>query len=399
LIPKVIIIYPAVIFYLGFYTELQDYFSLFSISSSPLLLSGIFTFFILSILFFTVSLIIDPLRRNHRKKETELRQKSLKIMALFAEKSNEPFLRLNENGVILATNPKADDLGFKDFINKEVAVLLPDLKIDYRSIVESDQSINVNLEYLQKEYSVQVNGIGYLKIAHLYFHDITKLKQNQRALEKSEKELKEFLKKLQLSIEEERQRIAKELHDDVGQNLLLLRLNLQRQFTELTKSKNSSYHTESTELIDKVIGDLKEISYSLKPMMLKERGLASAVFSLVNEVNKGTKMKGELGTVDMDRRFNANLEIAVYRVAQECVNNIIKYSEATKFNIELISKEDKIHLIVSDNGKGFDMTAPENKKGMGISNMRERTAALGGTFKLNSTPNEGTIIIAEFPQE
>jgi signal transduction histidine kinase len=135
-------------------------------------------------------------------------------------------------------------------------------------------------------------------------------------------------------------------------------------------------------------------------MILKELGLTPALFNLVERIKKESGIHGEFGCANMEKRLDQNLETAIYRIVQEALNNTVKYSKAEEFSVELINDDKKIHLIISDDGKGFDKEAVMlGKHGMGITNMRERTEAFNGIFRLNSSSEEGTFIIAEFPLE
>lgn len=380
--------------------EIKEYLELFKNPQNPIYLSLIVVSLLFIFLYMMVRYVVFPLKREHALEEKELKLQNLKLMALFADLDPDPLLRLDKEGKVIVINPAARESGFGLLMGKDLKSVLPGLNINFEELIEKDLSVSVSEEYLDKYYELQINGISSLQIVQIYFHDITELTKNQRALEESQKELKEFSRNLQLRIEEERQRISTELHDDVGQNLLLLRLNLQRRFNEITGETNSPFFSESTQILDKVVTDLKGISYSLKPMVLKELGLVPALIALVNKVKQESGINGTFGENDMmDRRFDQNLETAIYRVVQEALNNIVKYSKAKEFNIELINNGKKIHLIISDDGVGFDREKIKNKHGMGISNMRERTEAFNGTFRLNSSAEEGTIIIADFPLE
>lgn len=380
-------------------SELREYFGLMGNFNNPIYISILITILVVVFLYLTIKHIIIPLKRQHTIEENELKLQNVRLMALFADLDPDPLLRLNSKGNVIFINPAAKESGFELLMGKNLNVILPNFNVDVEELVKNNQSYFFNQTYMDKYYAIQVNGINNLGIAQLYFHDITELTLNQQAIEKSKKELKDFSKNLQLKIEEERQRISTELHDDVGQNLLLLRLNLQRRLNELTGVANSSYYIEFTEIIDSVVQNLKNISYSLKPMVLKEIGLVPALFTLVNKIKQESNIHGAIGSVDMEKRFNPNLETAIYRIIQEALNNIVKYSKAKEFNIELINDGKKIHLIISDDGIGFDKDKVRLKNGMGITNMRERTEAFNGSFRLNSSEEEGTIIIADFPLE
>ena len=388
----------AIVLYVG-NDELTEYIRLLGDVDNPIYIAILVTIFILAFLFITLKYIIIPLNKRHAIQESELKLQNARIMALFADLNPDPLLRLDLSGNIIIINPEAKKCGFDKLMGKNISSIFPDINMDMEEFIKADKSARFYLYYMGRPFSVQLNGINKIGIAQMYFHDITELKKYQEALEKSEVELKEFSKYLQLKIEEERQRISSELHDHIGQNLLLLRLNLQRNFTELTGNANSDYYLECTDIIDGAVRDLKGISYALKPMVLQELGLVPALFSLVNKVKTESGLKGDIGFIEMEKRLNPNLETAIYRIVQEGLNNIVKYSKAKEFNIELVNNGKKIHIIISDDGVGFDVDEVKERGGMGLKNMRERTEAFNGVFRLNSSPKDGTIIIADFPAE
>lgn len=383
----------------GINEELNEYFGLLKNINNPVYISILITVLVFVFLYLTVKYIIIPLKRQHAVKENELKLQNIRLMALFADLDPDPLLRLNKEGKVIFINPAARERGLEQLLGKELKSIFPKFDLDVEIHIKDNKSSSFFQAYLNRYFVLQVNGISNLNIAQIYFHDITELTINQRALEKSQIELKEFSKKLQLRVEEERQRISTELHDDIGQNLLLLRLNLQRTFSDITGETNSPFYRDITLILDQTVKDLKGISYSLKPMVLKELGLVPALSNLVNKISKESGIDGHFGNIDMERRFDPNFETAIYRIVQEALNNIVKYSKAKEFNIELINKGTRINLIISDDGVGFDQTNIEGKNGMGITNMKERTEAFDGTFRLNSSPEDGTIIIADFPLE
>lgn len=385
------------VLYMNIFDELKEYLKLLQDYRNPVNFSLLITVLVLVLLYLTAKYIVIPQQRSYSNMEKRLKMQNVRLMALFADLDPDPLLRVDSNGEIIFTNPAAKDRGFNEAKGKHIGTLLPSFNQDLKDFIEKNNSFMFYEEVLGKHYSVQINGISYLNVAQVYLHDISKLKTQQEELEKSQKELEEFSNHLQNKIEEERQRISREIHDGVGQNLILLRLYLQKRLTDLTGNENSPEYLEISRILGQITSDLKEISHSLKPIILVEIGLIPALITLVDNIKRKSGIQGNINFIDMEERLDSGLETSIFRIVQEALSNIIKYSGAREFNIQLLNKNTSIRLIISDDGRGFDLNKPGNKKGMGIKNMQERTKSHSGTFRITSSPEDGTIIFADFP--
>lgn len=381
------------------FDELKEYLKLLQDYRNPVNFSLLITVIVMVIIYITLRYIVIPQQKSHFDAERKLKMQNIRLMALFADLDPDPLLRVNSDGEIIFTNPAAKDCGFMEFTRKHISSILPSFDKNLESFIKKNESMLFYQEILGKYYSIQANGISSLNVIQIYLHDISVLRAQQKALEKSQKELEEFSNHLQNKIEEERQRISREIHDGVGQNLILLRLYLQKQLGELTGKENSPEYLEVSRILGQITNDLKEISHTLKPIILVEIGLVPALITLVDNIKRQSNMQGNINFIDMEERLDSNLETSIFRIAQEALSNIIKYSGAGEFNIQLLNKKTSIRLIISDDGKGFDLNKPENKKGMGIKNMLERTKSHNGTFRITSSPEDGTIVFADFPVE
>lgn len=200
--------------------------------------------------------------------------------------------------------------------------------------------------------------------------------------------------------EHERRKIARELHDGLGQMLTALKFNIQGLKTPATKKEQ--IHVEGIkQLIQDTILEVRRISFDLMPSVLNDFGLAAALqhlserFSIAG--NKQITIE-YVGLKDIGR-FGKNIEINTYRIVQEALNNAIKYSEATKITLDLQFNTHRIQFSIQDNGKGF---TPQDKRkadgsGRGMTNIRERVSLLNGNLIFNSIIEEGTTITVEIP--
>ncbi|SFX77688.1 PAS domain-containing sensor histidine kinase [Cytophaga hutchinsonii] len=200
--------------------------------------------------------------------------------------------------------------------------------------------------------------------------------------------------------EHERRKIARELHDGLGQMLTALKFNIQGMKTPSTKKEQA--HVEGIkQLIQETILEVRRISFDLMPSVLNDFGLAAALQHLSERFTiSGTKQISieYVGVKDIGR-FGKNVEINTYRIVQEALNNAIKYAEATKITLDLQFDSNRIQFSIQDNGKGF---TPHDKKkadgsGRGMTNIRERVSLLNGNLIFNSIIEEGTTITVEIP--
>ncbi|RPI04278.1 MAG: PAS domain S-box protein [Ignavibacteriae bacterium] len=217
-----------------------------------------------------------------------------------------------------------------------------------------------------------------------------------------EKEL-EFLSGARVQAQEdERRRIAREIHDGLGQMLTAIKFNLEILEDMISAGQEERERIDDMKnLLDSVMKEAREISYNLMPSVLDDFGLAPALQLLGEQFANRTNVKVQFQSFGLTDRLESNLEIGLYRIAQESLNNISKHAEATEVNIQIINHNNGLRLVVEDNGKGI-MTQPgliraTDKGGMGLPSMRERASSFGGVLTIDSTPNYGTLITVEVP--
>ncbi|HEY0427187.1 MAG TPA: two-component regulator propeller domain-containing protein [Pyrinomonadaceae bacterium] len=209
----------------------------------------------------------------------------------------------------------------------------------------------------------------------------------------------EFSRKLIDSQESERQRIASELHDGLGQDLLIIK---NWALIGLKNGKDSSKQLgEISETASLAIDEVREIAYNLRPFHLDELGLTKAVESMLDRISKSSTIDFARKIDSIDGFFPKDAEINFYRIVQECVNNIVKHSKATAASVEIERTFDgSIRLSIWDNGKGFETNeaalARARQSGFGLAGINERARILGGKLVINSAPDDGTIVKLTF---
>ncbi|MGD1046561.1 MAG: PAS domain S-box protein [Bacteroidota bacterium] len=202
--------------------------------------------------------------------------------------------------------------------------------------------------------------------------------------------------------EDERRRIAREIHDGLGQMLTAIKFNLEILEDMITAGKDERERIDDMKnLLDSVMKEAREISYNLMPSVLDDFGLAPALQLLSEQFANRTNVKVQFQAHGVNDRLDTNLEIGLYRIAQESLNNISKHAEATEVNLQIINHSNGIRLVIEDNGKGIathpSIIRAAGKGGMGLPGMRERASSIGGALTIDSTPNNGTLITVEVP--
>lgn len=235
--------------------------------------------------------------------------------------------------------------------------------------------------------------------------DITLLKQSERALKKSKKKLQELYFSLLDAQENERKRIAMELHDDFGQSLILLKLQIGHIKKELFKEESALCPECEAAMINiqDLIEKTRRLFHGLTPLTLHDMGLINTLKGMINTFSKHSRIRFSLQMDDVESSLSAKAKIAVYRIFQEILSNIQKHADADFVSITIEKQSTHAVFHTQDNGKGFNQeqsaACPPRPFGLGLTSMDERIQMLGGRFKLKSQIGMGTIIHFTIPFE
>ncbi len=203
--------------------------------------------------------------------------------------------------------------------------------------------------------------------------------------------------------EEERRRIAREIHDSLGQLLTAIKFNVEifEDVANLQGNDERQRIDDIKSLLDNAMNEAREISYNLMPSVLVDFGLTPALQLLCEQFSKRDNLRIVFHSNGVDKRLDPTMEIGLYRIAQEALNNVAKHADAQEANVQLIGDSQTIRLTIDDNGKGFYVTRLDvgkgGRHGMGLVSMRERAASFNGVFTLDSKLGRGTEIIVEIP--
>lgn len=226
---------------------------------------------------------------------------------------------------------------------------------------------------------------------------ITRLNR-YRILQEQRENLRQMSERLVAAQEEERQRISRELHDDLGQALTTQMISLHNLQGDLSLPPETLFerlqtlHDQAYEIFVKI----RRLAHDLRPPILDALGLKVAMQTYCTEFTRRTHLPVTFEVDETLPELSDIYSVTFYRLLQEALNNIVKHADATQAWVDLSVEDQSILLTVQDNGKGFD-PADGNSNGMGLSSMNERVMIAGGALKISSTPERGTIVSAQFP--
>jgi ligand-binding sensor domain-containing protein/signal transduction histidine kinase len=220
-------------------------------------------------------------------------------------------------------------------------------------------------------------------------------------LTKERRKQEEFSKRLIDSQEQERKRIAAELHDSLGQNLLIIKNRALIGLSDAEFDSAGEQLQEISGLASQAINEVREISYNLRPYQLDRLGLKEAIESIIEKISNTTSIRCSAAVADLDQKLPKDVETNIYRIVQECLNNIVKHSQASEALVAVQLENNALILSIKDDGKGFvpdiDGTDSGNVTGFGLRGIAERVKILRGTLSIESSPGNGTKIIINIP--
>lgn len=329
-----------------------------------------------------------------------------------AEKMRYPELQSNNYNELSAVSQKQGDFQKAfEYFNKRTA--LRDSLFNLEKTKEI-QRLNSQYETARKEQQIQsqqsrirmqnylMAGIGVLVILGLLlafsYYKRYRLKQESQLQAEILKQQELKARAILEAEENERQRIAKDLHDGVGQMMSAAKMNLSAIESELafTDPKQKENFEKAISLVDESCKEVRTVSHIMMPNALLRNSLGNAIHEFVNKLSNKT-MQVHVYTEGLDEKLDSNVETVLYRVIQECVHNAMKHAQASNLDISLIRDKDGISGTVEDNGKGFDPTDKEKFEGIGLKNIITRIEYLRGTVDFDSAPGRGTVIAMHVP--
>jgi signal transduction histidine kinase len=227
----------------------------------------------------------------------------------------------------------------------------------------------------------------------------------EKALKDSERELRLLAAQLLSIQEKERRRVARELHDELGQALTVLKIHLVG--IEEMLGQDQQHLKGSCEqmlsYIDTVIENVRRLSWDLCPSCLEDLGLSSSLGYLVDEICRNNNMKSSVEMDEIDNLFPPETQINIYRIFQESLTNVVKYARASLVSVNVKKEEGHVSFMIRDNGRGFNlkkaMSGKVAKKNLGLTAMNERALMAHGSLKISSRKGQGTTITFSIPTD
>jgi len=207
---------------------------------------------------------------------------------------------------------------------------------------------------------------------------------------------RQLLEKVITTQEDERRRIARELHDSTSQNLTSLIVGLRVMETNCVQCASISKATDLRDVASKTLDEVHDLSMRLRPRVLDDLGLSAALERLVSEWQARYKIPVDVA-IQLSERIPGDLETAIYRIIQETLTNIARHAQAKSASILVERHGDMVRAIVEDDGIGFDTNANQGERHLGLLGMRERAELLNGTVAIESSSEHGTSIFIEIP--
>lgn len=235
-------------------------------------------------------------------------------------------------------------------------------------------------------YYISLGGVIYF----FYRNHIDQIKKKQQA----------EIKAMVATQEEERKRISRDLHDDVGTKLSALKLfisSLHEKAMQTGNKEISSLAESSEQFITEAMQDVRLLLLDLSPTVLEEFGYTTAVEGLVNKINETHAIKFSLVVFGLTGRLQKEYELVLYRITQELINNVLKHAAAKNVSLQIGHRDQKLILMMEDDGKGFDVAA--RKEGYGLQNLNARTKLLQGSITFDSKEGNGTSVLIEIPYD
>jgi hypothetical protein len=237
------------------------------------------------------------------------------------------------------------------------------------------------------------------------FVDITELKRAEEEVSLSRKDLRALAGRLQAVREEERTRVAREIHDVLAQELTRIKLDLswasRRLAKPLDSANQAALHDKLAvmlEAVDTAIASVQRIATELRPVVLDSLGLSAAIEWQAKDFEARTEIESSATVPDGDLGLDRDLSTAIFRILQESLTNVARHAAATKVEISLQPQPGRICLTVRDNGRGIQAAEVNDHRSLGLLGMRERAALLGGECLISGgLPGQGTTVVASFP--
>ncbi|UCF66162.1 MAG: ATP-binding protein, partial [Acidobacteriota bacterium] len=230
---------------------------------------------------------------------------------------------------------------------------------------------------------------------------LAEMHASQEQLHETYDRLRRLTRRLELAKEDERKRIARELHDEMGQGLTAAKINLQLLAALPGSAETKDRASDTIELVDRMIQHVRALSLDLRPPLLDELGLSPALRSYLEAQAQRTGIDIEIADNGLPGDLPAEVGITAFRFVQEAVTNVIRHAEASRVDVDVMHAQGRLELTVRDDGSGFDVGQALHRASsgqhLGLLGIRERVESLGGQLEIDSSPGKGTSLAVNIP--
>jgi two-component system CheB/CheR fusion protein len=375
---------------------------------------------------------------ERRAAEEQLRQNEERLRLLVEGASEYAIFTMGSEGVIDSWNPGAERMfGYRadEIVGRHVEVLFTtddrvagapaqELEVAYQNGRSSDDRFHVRKDgtrffcsgstirlgerlgfaKIARDLSVQQQAAEAIRVVEADFDARVRERTGHLEAEVQERaaahhHVIDLLRKIVTAQEDERARIARDLHDQLGQQLTALRLSLQRQREAVPAESHSEDLDMALSLADRIDHDLDFLSWQLRPAVLDDVGLSAALPVFVREWSQHSRVPAEYQSGGISSGLlSPDAELVFYRVAQEALTNVAKHADASRVDVMLEARDGSVLLVVEDDGVGFDPADQHNReRGIGLAGMHERASLISASLQIESAPGEGTSIFLRCP--
>ena len=227
--------------------------------------------------------------------------------------------------------------------------------------------------------------------------DIEDRRRAEKNLEEAHRQLKLLSRRRVKVQEEERRHLARELHDEIGQALTAAKINLQAALEEPDHAKAKRIH-ETTAILERLLGQVRQISLNLRPSTLDDLGLVPALRSLLDEQGRLASVAVRFSAKNMPENLDPEIQTTCFRIAQEAITNAVRHARSTQIRVDLSHENGNLRLQIRDNGTGFDAESAQAQTiGLGLVGMKERAALVGGRTRIMASRGKGAIVDVTLP--
>lgn len=267
--------------------------------------------------------------------------------------------------------------------------------------IERQQQVQKVALEKQRLWRNIIIGVALFSLITLGFvYNRYRLRQKNRYQQQLNRQQNELFNAIAVTQDQERKRIAEDIHDSLGSILSAAKLKLsalKESHPSLSEEQVEKYHV-TLQLLDEASSELRSISHNIMPATLSKLGLVAALRNLINTISSHSGLQINFSTHDFAERVDEKTEMSLYRIVLELINNVVKHAAADKVTVQLIRYPDYINITVEDNGKGFDYSkALEEKNGIGLGNILSRVDYMKGSINVDAVPGRGTTAIIDVP--